>query len=30
MKIKEKMNEYQQLAFETRGKRMEYKVEIIP
>ena len=30
MKIKEKMDKYQQLDFETREKSMEYKVEIIP
>ena len=30
MKIREKMDKYQQLAFETREKRMRYKVEIIP
>ena len=30
MKIKEKMDKYQQLDFETREKRMGYKVEIIP
>ena len=29
MKIKEKMDKYQQLAFETREKRMRYKVKII-
>ena len=30
MNIKEKMDKYRQLAFETREKRMGYKVEIIP
>ena len=30
MKIKEKMDKYQQLALETKEERMAYKVEIIP
>ena len=29
-KVKEKLDKYQQLAFETRGNRVGYKVEIIP
>ena len=30
MRIKEKTDKYQQLAFETKEKRMAYKMEIIP
>ena len=30
MKIKEKMDKYEQLDFETKEKRMGYKAEIIP
>ena len=29
-KVKEKLDKYQQLAFETRGNRVGYRVEVVP